>query len=224
MRKDIDGRREKYIYYLSVVRFIHGKLENDRNKVLKWVEDGRAFEVCGKVGVPDALDGSKMVKMKRRDLEDILFTFGFQKREYVNSHIYFHRYFRKGEDFDEDKMYFSYIFGYEYTGGFLCPDAWERGDIDVQKWYKHMCNVYESIDEMLNLQSEIIKKLWEEIAKLVRVGIERTRILPEPRRCIVRGPRRVWKGVEASQGEKTVEDSFVEVVGRKKRERIQKFV
>ena len=93
------GRRE---YEDFVVRFIHKELEGGASKELRWAEDGRAFEILGKIRIPRA--GGGVREMGRMSVERILLRFEFQKMEGSGRHVYLHRGFRRGEAVDVEWM------------------------------------------------------------------------------------------------------------------------
>ncbi|KMV66254.1 hypothetical protein M970_040440 [Encephalitozoon cuniculi EcunIII-L] len=209
---------------LILLRLIHMELEKNSNPALRWIDDGQAFEVRGRIKIPSVSEGSGVVVIKRRGLEKILFMLGFQKRESVRSHIYFHRHFKKGESVDESKMHLLYT-GI-YTGGFPCPSRWKDGGVDVREWYRHVCDMYASVREMLSLQDGIIEGLWSEITRVMMLGVKEMKGPFEYRRYIVRGDGKPFEErmVGLDRREETSSGDFVEIIGGERRDRIQEFV
>lgn len=169
---------------ICILKSVHRRLERGRSKSLRWVGDGRAFEVLEPVRV---LRLSGYVKAGIDDLEDVLLKYGFRKKESVDAHIYFHRHFRKGMGFQYSKMRYSLHRLCEYRDGFLCPSRWESGELDVRRWYESICSTYEATRRAILQQREAISSLRKEIERAVEAGVGKMEDSVLYRRSTIKG-------------------------------------
>lgn len=167
-----------------VLRFVHNELERGDNKALRWVSGGRAFEVCGKFRMPRGNGVYK--RMDAEKLETVLMRYGFRKQEDTESDVYYHRHFRKGSRDIFGKMEYSMCRHYGYRGGIVCSDRWECGELDVRRWYRDICKVYESVREMVRIQEEAISELWRSMESMVGSGVKDIRFPFVYRKSIIR--------------------------------------